>query len=267
VHDTGLVYCDDQSGWPSPAPACEAIDNQLPAGAPPPGITGWIWKVYAAFPPAGSPRLKALPMGSTFPPEVVVVAAGLPDPVLDFEIPQGGWPFTSGGGVGICFGLVKTDTVSECYWFAGYSYENPSTWQVAPHPTQEMVFVDDSMPPQEDPITALGSIGFGQPGFTPCPQGTTVGACCPGSAECQMMTQDECAAVCGIWYGPDFDCDPNPCSVAFGACCYPDGRCETLEGFWCEQSGGSFVGGCCEPNPCGTPVDETTWGRVKRMFR
>jgi hypothetical protein len=305
VHDTNLTYCDDLGEFPSPAPTCAGVDNQLPTGQPPPGSMGWIWKVYAAFPELSAPRLKALPMGATFPADVIVLGGGLPDPSLDFEITQGGWPAVSGGGAGISFGVTQTDPVVECYWFAGYSYDSPTAWSLALHPTQEMFFVDDSSPPLEDPIAALGSIGFGQPGDTPCPQAQETGACCVGDSECRILTPEECAQLCGVYLGPDYDCEPNPCSMPWGACCFVDGTCEMMSLMPCEVAGGVFVGGCCDPNPCpivgacclgsdcymttgpdceamggvfmhgqecstnpcGTPVDPMNWGRVKHAFQ
>jgi hypothetical protein len=41
---------------------------------------------------------------------------------------------------------------------------------------------------------------------------------------------------------------PNP-----GACCLPDGTCETVTPGQCLLDGGTFIGGSCDPNPCGTP--------------
>jgi hypothetical protein len=165
VHDMGL----NASCEMGPAPAsCETIDNQLPVG-PPASCGAYYWKVYAAFLPSASPRLKALSWAASFPADVSVVAAGLPDPVLDFEIVDAGWPTTSGAGLGISFGVVKTGVLNECYWFAGYGYGG--TWRLIPHPVHGAVFIDDASPANEDPIVALGSLGFGVPGSTPCPWG------------------------------------------------------------------------------------------------
>jgi hypothetical protein len=259
VHDTGLVYTTDSTEYPSDAPMCENVDNQIDLGA------FGVWKVYAAFPENASPRLKALVMGEQFNATTYVLAGGLPDPVNDFEITQNGWPLTSGGGVGISFGTVKTTLMVECYWLGGYSYGG--SWAVAPHPTQAMVFVDDSVPPLEDPIVGLGSLGFGEAGFTPCPVGPQEGACCFADGSCQLLFADACLGAGGIVFGGP--CDPNPCPPPppEGACCFgPD--CVITTQSLCIAQGGVWYDGPCDPNPCPpVPVEETTWGAIKANYR
>lgn len=224
VHDVGLdASCDE--ALPDPT-ECSQIDNEVPAG-PPALCPYYYWRVYAAFPEGSSPRLKSLCLGAAFDPTVAVLAGGLIDPINDFEITEGGWPTVSGGGAGIGFGAVQTGVLTPCYWFAGYSYDVGQTglWTIVPHPSQPMVFADDAFPANEDPIVGLGSLGFGQPGFTPCPG--DAGACCLASGECEMLLETECV-----------------------------------------EQGGEFVGGSCEIVTCGsTPVDETSWGQIKREYR
>jgi hypothetical protein len=265
AHDTGLAYTTDSSEYPSPAPSCDplTVDNQI-------GLdVNTVWKAYAAFPLSGSPRLKALPMGATFPGTVVVLTGGLPNPALDFEITQGGWPQTSGGGVGISFGNTQTAYVSECYWFAGYGYGAGGQWSIAPHPSQGMVFVDDSAPPQEDAIVALSSLGFGQAGDTHCPSVPTEVACCFADGSCQLLLPDACVAAGGTVNGAA-SCDPNPCPPPppEGACCVGE-VCSILREADCLAQGGTWLGPgvTCDPNPCVIPVEETSWGHIKANYR
>ena len=42
-----------------------------------------------------------------------------------------------------------------------------------------------------------------------------------------------------------------------GACCLPNGTCETVTPGQCLLDGGTFVGGSCFPNPCGGPPPGT----------
>ena len=35
----------------------------------------------------------------------------------------------------------------------------------------------------------------------------------------------------------------------------------------CEAQGGNFVDGPCDPNPCVIPVQETSWGSIKAIYR
>jgi hypothetical protein len=55
-------------------------------------------------------------------------------------------------------------------------------------------------------------------------------------------------------------------TTPMGACCAPDGTCQMT-----TQSGCSGVymgdGTDCDPNPCGTPTERTTWGSIKSNFR
>ncbi len=247
VHDTGLAYTSDSSSYPSdPPPSCDDVDGSAPPDLP------TVWKVYAAFPPQNQPRLKALAFGEAFDPSLVtILAAGLPSE-LDFEIPQDGWPNTPGGGVGISFAVTQTDPIVEVYWFGGYGLQGGS-WATAPHPVQSTVFVDDAIPPHETPIAALGSIGFGVAGETPCGFPTPSGACCFVDGSCTMTTGAECATTGGVFY--DGPCDPNPCPQPppTGACCFSSGACVVTTQSDCTSSGGAWYDGPCDPNPCPQP--------------
>ena len=251
VHDTGLFYSGDVPAYPSAVPECEEIDSDLPLDFPT-GAQGVVWKVYAAFPVCGSgPRLKAFVMGSAFPEEVVVLAGGVPDPVADFEIPQDGWPYESGGGVGIAFGTVKTDPVNEVYWLGGYAYATGVLLSVTPHPVGETIFVDDSVPGIVDPVAGFGSIGFGVTGVTPCPVGGLEGACCFTDGTCEMLCFEDCEPAGGVFL--DGSCDPNPCEdLTPGACCLPSGECVFLGQSSCYMLYGTYVGPLepCTPTLC-----------------
>jgi hypothetical protein len=55
-----------------------------------------------------------------------------------------------------------------------------------------------------------------------------------------------------------------------GACCLADGSCRVVTRRECEDQHGMFVGPhtLCEPNPCQpTPIERTSWGRIKAAFR
>jgi hypothetical protein len=57
---------------------------------------------------------------------------------------------------------------------------------------------------------------------------------------------------------------------AVGACCFPTGGCLVGQEADCERAGGSYLGddASCDPNPCeSTPVENTTWGEVRSLFR
>jgi len=266
VHDTGLVYCSDISSYPSPAPSCETgtVDANIPLEY----VDGWVWKIYAAFPAANSPRLKALALGEQFDATVLVLGGGLPDPVNDFDVPQGGWPTTSGGADGISFGTVKTDHMVEVYWFGGYAYGGTGLFATVPHPIEaNRFFVDDSTPPLQDPIEGYSSIGFGVDGDIHCPSVPTPGACCFTDGSCQLLLADACIAAGGSFFGGA--CDPNPCPPppVEAACCL-NGACTITTETLCLGAGGQWLPGeDCDPNPCVIPVEETSWGQIKANYR
>lgn len=265
VHDTGLVYTVDSTSYPSTAPECGAVDANIPLEFT---MAGWVWKVYAAFPPAASPRLKALALGEQFDASVIVLAGGLPDPVGDFDIPQGGWPTTSGGADGISFGTTKTDLMVEVYWFGGYAYGGTGLFSATPHPIEgNRFFIDDSTPPQSDPIEGYSSIGFGVDGVPICPDIPQEGACCFTNGTCQMLFADACVAAGGSFYGGV--CDPNPCPPppVESACCL-NGVCTITTETLCLGAGGTWLPDtACDPNPCVIPVEETSWGQIKANYR
>ncbi len=96
-----------------------------------------------------------------------------------------------------------------------------------------------------------------------------VGACCFCDGYCAMLTQADCIARGGILIGWT-DCEPAVCAPPPpGACCLGH-ECLITNGWCCTLQSGTFMGfdTVCNPNPCeGTPVQPTTWGRIKASFR
>lgn len=152
-----------------PLSACSAADNRVDS----PFICP-AWKVYAAFPGNSQPRLKTLRWGvSSSSDSLGLYGFASPDPTAVDVVPTYGWPY-SGAGVTMTFHATQTSELVELYFFFGYGFPNvipPGTiWSTTPHPTQPSVFLDDSAVPVEDPIADYGTLGFGVPGYTPCPE-------------------------------------------------------------------------------------------------
>jgi hypothetical protein len=63
-------------------------------------------------------------------------------------------------------------------------------------------------------------------GIRPAPGG--LGACCRGH-DCEVLTEDECAVLAGVWVGEQIPCVPDPCSPV--------------------------------------PIEPTSWGRIKARYR
>jgi len=95
-------------------------------------------------------------------------------------------------------------------------------------------------------------------------------ACCV-EAVCTIMTLDACNVAGGVWY-PGLTCDPNPCPwvcciqelVAPHTCIITtEADCGIQGGYWHPEFDG------CDPNPCQglTPVENSSWGQIKNMYR
>lgn len=81
----------------------------------------------------------------------------------------------------------------------------------------------------DDPYcSALDIGGNGECEVATTNQPTSTGACCFPDGSCAVAAEEDCLGQAGVWVGPDYDCDPNPCPTA---------------------------------------VLETTWGRIKSAYR
>lgn len=229
VHNTGIEWTTDMPTPPaSPVPAfgdsCSGFGtfvNEVPMGSAPGEYSASVvWKVYAAFPPASSPRLKAVGWGihlSNLNGGGVAYmpysdASGPPTPAV-FYMTSYDWP-ASGADVGMSFtDSVRVNTVTELWWFGGYGYAGsagePQAFSVIPHTVpQNQFFVDDAIPGNRDLVADYGSLGFGEAGYTPCP--VPQGSCCYWVTHCEVMSESRCEARSGIWT-PGGSCEPNPC--------------------------------------------------------
>jgi len=150
-----------------PLSACSAADNMVerPFFCP-------AWKVYAAFPSNSQPRLKTIRWGfNTNSDSLGAAGFASPDPsAVDLVLTYA----DSGVGVTMNFHAVQTSELVELYFFYGYGFPGgiPSgaIFSTIPHPTEPSGFLDDSAIQVEDPIAAYGTLGFGVPGYTPCPE-------------------------------------------------------------------------------------------------
>ncbi|MCA9727383.1 MAG: choice-of-anchor D domain-containing protein [Candidatus Eisenbacteria bacterium] len=141
----------------------------------------------------------------------------------------------------------------EIYWFAIQAMPGPSTFSLTPHPTEGAIFLDDSGPPEIDPIVDLGVLGFGVPGSALCPG---QGACCVPDGTCRLDIQPDCEADGGVFQGEGTSCNPDPCPPPLGACCSPLGACTEVTEIDCSDLGHVWQGPgtSCTPNPCPPPT-------------
>jgi hypothetical protein len=172
---------------------------------------------------------------------------------------------------GVNFDAAQTRQLIPICWFTGYSAEAETVFRLSARPGQVGVFRDDSSPPQQDPILDFGTLGFGTAGSKRCPGG--LGYCCRCDGRCFVLTEAECMALPGGGgWAANYGCDPNPCgmiSMDDGACCLPDATRRVYSHCACTMSLGIYKGDfvLCSPTLCSTPVQETTWGRIKSQYR
>jgi len=218
VHNTGLVWSSADTPRPPDTPvptSCSAIVNTIPAG------DLMVWKIYAVFPQASSPRLASTAYGVALnkPADsgISIQGFGLAN-TGDFEVNDGVlWP--NGGGLGEAFTAgLRTATINDLYWFGGYGYlgsggETP-TFCTEKWVAQPAIWVSDGVPALEDDIAGFGCLGFGGPGYPPCP--AEPGACCTYDGVCTIEMQTTCLAP-RIWNGAPV-CLPTTCAVP-GRCC------------------------------------------------
>ena len=294
VHDTGQTFTTDTVTWPADPAAvgCPgSVDNEMPlygVGSTP---VSRYWKVYAAFPPGSSPRLKSVAWGTQFPVAgtsttsyVSVTNGDRPNGETSstmFFIGGDGFPTVSGGTIGQSFPNqgttstgARTGLVTALFTFWGWAYTDgvaaPPTWSLVPKVGDDN-FGDDMTPANTDRITGYGTLGFGIAGTTPCPalDPNALAACCDlAGTLCDLTTQANCAAP-NEWHSTFYVCDPNPCPVPTGACCLPDGRCFATPceppapsplcpyttAAACGEVDGTYMGDGvpCDPSPC-SPV-------------
>jgi hypothetical protein len=219
------------------------------------------------------------------------------------EIPCDGWPEPMSGTRVSWRPECLDGTLVPVYYFGFYVYYGGGPVPLVDHP-ELMAGVGSCEDDFEidDPFLALGTMGVGDAeGEVVCPP--PLGACCHPDGTCRLRTREGCLADGQVWIGGP--CQPNPCEQP-GACCLSDGTCVLLPLSLCLAEGGEFYGGDCEPNPCptgaccfdifcvmlteadcnqqggiwkggscwpnpcltsGVAVQETSWGRVKSLYR
>ncbi|MBD3161542.1 MAG: hypothetical protein GF346_04900 [Candidatus Eisenbacteria bacterium] len=219
--------------------------------------------VLASYPPDAKPELSVVSYGIRYSPGIRIVRYGITPNALQMATRD--WPLS---GEGMMLGsLEKPDTsmVSEIGWMAIVA-EKPGVVELVPHPDPRMAArIVSATPPDQWPLAALGSLGFGEPGYAPIPvrPGPRLGATCVHDTLCYALTEEEVAYYRERWEGetePFFlgegvSCSRGaPCTpmAASGACCLPDGSCVFQTRRECVEEGGIYVGDdtTCDSAPC-----------------
>jgi hypothetical protein len=100
------------------------------------------------------------------------------------------------------------------------------------------LFITSALGPAAVDSNVLGDFALDAPGF------------CFGPA----VEGDFCIGA--LWQGAGTTCDPNPCDEPMGACCLPNGFCDTLTADACAAAGGTYQGDFvpCTPGLCPQPA-------------
>ncbi len=107
----------------------------------------------------------------------------------------------------------------------------------------------------------------------------TYACCIPGEA-CQNLTEDECLAITGATWHEGFKCNQAHCDN-LGACCFDEEPyCRMMWEAECAANHPEITGGfepgeiwhptrdCESDDPCfPSPVQESTWGQIKRLYQ
>lgn len=191
------------------------------------------------------------------------------------EIPTPGWPGPNEGIAFVVTGAPWEGNYQPVMRFGGYAYayygSDVIPTDVDP-PTAFAGFSNCEAPPVPFDAHELGGLGINMDGIyaEPVNYVPPTGACCFWDWTCEVLTEEECLQAGGWFLGPDTGCEPNPCPGVW-VCCVEHECYIVIYLEECDALGGIMHVGwnTCEPNPCEiyTPVHDTSWGKVKGMYR
>jgi len=257
-YERSVRYCG-LSATPLPS---EAIVTGRPSREP------QIAYLLAAFPDSASPELGGLCFGVRCTGKVEILRWSTCEGVM--QMATNDWP-SSGEGIMLAVaGGADTSRVVELAWLA-IDASGPGKLELGPHPSPRFgAHFSTATWPAEAPIADLGSLGFGEPGYTPVLKfpGPALGAACVNDSICVLLTKleaDRYGAKVKFW-GEGVRCAPELCreKKKIGACCFADTICLFTTRKSCTNRGGRYQGEGtnCTPNPClgkagGGPEGET----------
>jgi hypothetical protein len=170
-----------------------------------------VW-LLAAF-PFGSPRVYGLTCKIGYTSNLWVDSHWLCGPPGSFEFPESGWPEPhTHNMIGFSSPIIG-DTMFPFYGFLVWNDGGPGSF--CTELDFQTTFVDDSMPPVEDPAMGWGCGEWFGPGHVSCGGGQP-GACCITDM-CFILTEDECDYQGGTFL-PEPPCNPNPCFPSSPIC-------------------------------------------------
>jgi hypothetical protein len=168
VHaNESIVYTDGSNGfcWQSELESCATATSTVSTETSIP----IVFYVFAAFPAESNPELIAVSFGIEYDAALLsIVESGH---CAEIEQHTDEWPLP-GSGLVLMWNQPQHERLLELAWFAGVSQaDEPSAFELGEHPTQGGVFIGDWPQTPVDYIADYGALGFGVPGYLPCPDG------------------------------------------------------------------------------------------------
>lgn len=126
-----------------------------------------VLHALAAFPQETDPQVAGLLFGIQYDEELLAVSTS--GNCGDDGYPVEGWPH-SGSGAIIMFDTVREERLFEFYWITVYALTyDASSFGLGEVTTQGAYFLGPPPIDELDPIEDFGRMGFGMPGYLPCP--------------------------------------------------------------------------------------------------
>ncbi len=152
------------------------------------------------------------------------------------ELSSPAWPAPDTGTMFVCAGpeyVAWEGAIVPVYFFVGYAYGAAAPGVVPldldPQPTTDFAgWANCLQVPESFAAECLGTLGFNMDGLACHPTPISTAACCVGLI-CYLLPEPECTAMGGQWYPAYTSCEPNPCAPS--------------------------------------PAQETSWGRIKAIYR
>jgi hypothetical protein len=267
----GIVYTIDPTDWCATygqfaISSCDQQNNTIDTEL------GAVWYVLAAFNENDKVWCGTeFGLGAYNPGAVAFVGNGQ-CPTDALVIPAGAWPGPSTGIAVAATGTPWTGNFQPVFWFACYAY-TPTLIQLTNNPATGFGgFANCMTPPTPYTAACFGAMGILQPGIACCPVPPAQHACCIGDACVLVFSTDECLGLGGVDHPDWASCEGNPCFIppVPGVCCVGE-ICYFVTQEECDAMGGvmhpEFTE--CTDTTCHViiPVDPTSWGAIKAIYR
>jgi len=207
-----------------------------------------------------------------FDPNALWFAAFGPCPASALAIPSGAWPGPMTGISLAATSEVWAGNFVPVYWFDIAAYYPAIIPLMANPGTGFGGFANCLTPPISYSAVQFGGMGLYTPGIPACPPQPSLHVCCVGEECVLVFTEEECAALGGVFHADWTSCDDNPCYIppvpavcCVGHICYLvlEEECTIMEGHWHPE----WL--TCDDQPCDmyTPAEPSSWGAIKAIYR